>query len=160
MGRWFTGDFGLQGTDGGSTDTASRCRGGDDTACVEPRVSDDGEWDVGLEGRSYERTGAEGTGIAWIVGCLGGVVRHARPKDSGAAHHERGVRPGPVEDKARSLGGPRDGEGLEAVGGEVVVGWGAVAEVEGLGVGDGDEGGDGGEGVAGTEGAADGFGAA
>ena len=42
----------------------------------------------------------------------------------------------------------------------MVVGWGAVAEVEGAGVGFGDESGDGGEGVAGTEGAADGFGAA
>ena len=57
-------------------------------------------------------------------------------------------------------GSPRTVEDLQVVGGEVVVaGW-AVAEVEGLGVGDGDEGGDGGEGVAGPEGAADGFGAA
>ena len=42
----------------------------------------------------------------------------------------------------------------------MVVGWGAVAELEGAGLGGGDEGGDGGEGVAGTVTAADGFGSA
>ena len=80
------------------------------------------------------------TGSAVEVSEVGGVVRHGHSKT-------------PVRLTT-------NGFFLEAVGGEVVVGWGAVAEVEGLGVGDGDEGGDGGEGVAGTEGATDGFGAA
>ena len=83
-------------------------------------------------------------GGAWL---LREVVRHGSPMDFEPAHHER-------------EGSVRTGEDLQAVGGEVVVGWGAVAEVEGAGVGNGDEGGDGGEGVAGTGTAADGFGAA